>query len=180
GPARRAGPGAGARGPPRAPPPPRRGPLDGLAAGADRRARRAPRVGVAPPRGLPPAGAALRDAETEPLHQRRQFDELFPCQLGEALRPQQLLPACERDLFLADRPRRRRPPPLHDAVEDAVVDGNLLRTRDERQAAGPVEILRPELGGGAAELDDAAGPHRKPLGAQRPREYDEPPDLVSH
>ena len=89
-------------------------------------------------------------------------------------------PARERDLLLDHRDRCRRRLLLEHAAEDAVVNRNLFRTGDERQAARPVEVVRGERGRGAAEVDNAAGPDGEPFVAQRTRERDEPLELVSH
>src|SRR2546428_565290 len=73
---------------------------DGLAARAERAAGRPPKVGRGATGGLPTTRTAARDVQPKPLHQLRELDELILAQLGEALRPQQLLGTCQRDLLL--------------------------------------------------------------------------------
>ena len=156
------------------------GALDRLAARAERAAQRSPQIRVSTPRGLAATRASARHLQPQPSHQLRELDELVLAELGEALGSQQLLRARERDLRLDDGHRTRRRLLLDDAAEDAVVDRDLLRTRDERQAPRPVQVAGGKRRSGAAELHDAARPDRKALVAQGSRKADQPHDRLSH
>src|SRR5439155_26983632 len=94
--------------PPAATPASPPGTLDGLASRAERAAKRAAQVRTSFPRRLAATGSAARDVQLQSLHQLREFGELSLAELGEALRPQQLTRAGERDFLLDDPDLSRR------------------------------------------------------------------------
>ena len=147
---------------------------------AERAAKRAAQVRTSFPRRLAATGSAARDVQLQSLHQLREFGELSLAELGEALRPQQLSRARERDFLLDDADVTNRRVRLEHAAKDAVVDRDLLRPRDERQSARPIQVLRRQHRSCAAELNDAAGSRGKAFLAQCTRERGQPLDLVSH